>query len=111
MTASPESELAELGFALLQRRRDGSRQYGLRAHPYLSYWITLTAQGQAELTWELSLGQYLADRGLSVTGQDELSLLLFPAEDIRGRLEAGWAQSAIAQVQSVLGSLDFVAGT
>jgi hypothetical protein len=105
-----ESELAEMGFELTQRRRDGVRQYVRRTNPYLAYWLTVGAGGEAELGWEFSLGQYLRDRGLAVSGQDELSLLMFPGKETRGTLEPGWPSKSVADVETLLGSLDFVAG-
>src|SRR5205823_881303 len=73
-----EETLAELGFDLVQRRRNGDLQYGKRSHPYLSWWVLTHSDGTAELSWEFELGAYLQMKGFHVSVQDELSLLIFP---------------------------------
>ena len=99
-----------MGFALVQELRDGTRRYSKRANPYLAYWLRALPSGEAELTWEFSLGQYLRDKGFFVSGQDELSLLLFPRREARGTFEAEWVTGAVARAERELASLDFVAG-
>jgi hypothetical protein len=103
--------MAGLGFEVLSRGRDGSVRYGRRSHPYLVWWLTAWPNGMAELTWELSLGQYLRDKGFAVTGQDELSLLVFPREESRGPFDPEWVAAAVKRAEDALASLDFVAGT
>lgn len=101
----------DAGFALVQQARDGSQQYACRANPYLTYHLAVRRGGDAELTWEFSLGQYLRDKGFFVSGQDELSLLLFPKQEIRGRLDDGWLSDAVASIERALAGIDLVAGT
>lgn len=103
--------LAEIGFELVQRSKDGTQRYAKRSHPYLVLWLNVYASGEAELTWEFSLGQYLRDKGFFVSGQDELSLLLFPREEQRGAADADWAAEAAERVERTLASLDFARGT
>lgn len=102
--------LSEIGFGLMQESRDGTRQYAKRANPYLVYWLVGRRDGTAELTWEFSLGQYLKDRGFAVSGQDELSLLLFPRDEIKGSFDVAWVASALEKAEAALASLDFAAG-
>jgi hypothetical protein len=106
-----ETELDELGFELLQQRRSGSRQYTRRSNPYLRWWVITHGDGTAELTWEFELGEYLKAKGLHVSVQDELSLLLFPSSEVRRRAESGWIQMEIEQAERVLRSVDLLAGS
>ena len=108
MSADP---IAELGFELVQRRRDGSRQYGLRANPYLNFWLVVGADGTAQFSWEFALGEYLSQKDLSVSAQDALSLLLFPRTDATGPAEPDWIRERVDHVMALLGSVDLAAGT
>jgi hypothetical protein len=105
------ADLAELGFDLVQDRRDGSRQYARRAHPYLAYWLVTYADGTAELSWELALGEYIQAKGLACSAQDTLSLFVFPSGEARGPLEADWIRGATERVEQQLGSIDLAHGT
>lgn len=103
--------LDDLGFGLVQQSRDGTRQFAKRANDYLVYWLISKPDGTAELTWEFSLGQYLKDRGFAVAGADELTLLLFPREEVKGIFEVAWVAGALEAAQLALASLDFASGT
>jgi hypothetical protein len=106
-----EETLAELGFDLVQRRRGGELQYARRSHPYLSWWVIVRGDGTAELQWEFELGAYLQMKGFHVSVQDELSLLIFPKQEARGPASSEWLQSAIAEAERAVGSVDMLAGT
>ncbi len=106
-----DASLADLGFVLVQERRDGVKQYSKRAHPFLAYWLLIQPGGSAELSWEFELGAYLAAKGFSVSAQDELSLLMFPADEARGSLDESWVQEQLRLVEIRLESLDLVGGT
>ena len=106
-----ESELDALGFTLLQQRPGGGRRYTRQSHPYLRWWVIAHGDGTAELTWEFELGEYLKAKGLHVSVQDELSLLLFPSEEVRGPAAPGWLAGEIARAERVLGSVDLLAGS
>jgi hypothetical protein len=105
-----EETLAELGFDLVQRRRGGELQYGRRSHPYLSWWVLTHPDGTAELSWEFELGAYLQMKGFHVSVQDELSLLVFPRQEIRGPASDEWLRSAIEGAEREIGSIDMLAG-
>lgn len=106
-----EADLGGLGFDLVQERRDGSRQYARRAHPFLSYWLLAHPDGTCQLSWEYALGEHLNAKGLKVSAQDELSLFLFPAEEVRGPFEEGWVSEQVSRVERLLGSFDLARGT
>jgi hypothetical protein len=106
-----ESELEELGFVLLQERRGGARRYTHRTHPFLNWWVLVHGDGTAELTWEFELGAYLNAKGFAVSAQDELSLLLFPSNEVRGPAEEGWLGAEIERAERHLASLDLLSGT
>lgn len=108
---SIEAELAAQGFDLVQEWRGGSRRFARRVHPYLVFWLTAFRDGTGELSWEFALGEYLKAKGLTVSAQDELSLLLFPAHEIRGTIEEDWLRERVAEAEAQLGSLDFAGGT
>lgn len=106
-----ETELVDLGFTLLQERRGGTRQYTRRSNPYLKWWVITHGDGSAELSWEFELGEYLKAKGLHVSVQDELSLLLFPSDEVRGPAEPGWIQGEMERAERVLQSVDLLAGS
>lgn len=99
------------GFELIGQTREGTRRYTRRSNPYLAWQLTVAADGGADLTWEFSLGQYLLDKGFFVSGQDELSLLLFPREEARGAFSEPWLAEAVGSAERSLGSIDLVTGT
>ena len=106
-----EESLAELGFDLVQRRRNGNLQYGRRANPYLSWWVLVhPGDGTAELSWEVEIGAYLKAKGFHVSVQDELSLLLFPSTEVRGPATAEWLQTTIQDAERHIGSVDLLGG-
>jgi hypothetical protein len=106
-----EETLAELGFDAVQRRRGGEVQYAKRSHPYLTWWVIVSPDGTAELQWEFELGAYLQMKGFHVSVQDELSLLIFPRQEAHGPGTSEWLQSAIAEAERSLGSIDMLAGS
>ena len=106
-----EETLAELGFDLVQRRRNGDLQYGRRSHPYLSWWVLTHPDGTAELSWEVELGAYLQMKGFHISVQDELSLLLFPRAESTGPASDEWLRSAIAEAERQIGSVDLLGGS
>jgi hypothetical protein len=106
-----DEEVAELGFEVVQQRRDGSRQYSRRANPYLAFWLLVGPDGGAQLSWEFELGEYLKAKGFSIGAQDELSLLLFPGREEHGSADAGWVAGAVARADELLRSVDMVSGT
>jgi hypothetical protein len=106
-----EEALSDQGFELLDQRRGGTRRYTRRSNPYLRWWVMAHPDGTAELTWEFELGEYMKGKGLHVSVQDELSLLLFPRQEVRGPAEAAWLQSEIEQAERHLGSVDLLAGS
>lgn len=103
--------IAELGFEVVADRKDGSRQYSLRVNPYLTYWLVTSADGTAQLSWEFALGDYLRAKGLSVSAQDELSLLVFPKTDASGPADPEWVRDEVEGVLGLLASVDLVRGT
>jgi hypothetical protein len=108
---SIEAELADAGYELLQEGRDGTRRYARRSTPYLQWWVTVYPDGTGELTWELELGSYLKSKGFHVSAQDELSLLLFPSGETRGRADAQWLTGETARFELMLASVDLLNGT
>ncbi len=105
-----EGELADQGFEILQERR-GSKQYTRRTNPFLRWWVTTHRDGTAELTWEFELGEYMKAKGFHVSVQDELSLLIFPSDEVRGPAEATWLRSEIERAERHLESVDLLAGS
>lgn len=108
---SLDGPLADLGFELVQERRNGDRQYSRRQHPYLAWWVLTHADGTAELSWEVELGAYLRAKGFAVSVQDELSLLVFPAAESRGPADAAWLEAEIERAERQLSSVDLLGGT
>ena len=107
MTQAP----TEAGFDLVGERRDGSRTWAKRVHPYLVYHLTTHANGVGELSWELALGEYFRAKGLTFSAQDELSLFVFPSTEIRGMVEGDWLQRSIELMEQHLAGIDLVRGT
>jgi hypothetical protein len=107
---SIEEALAELGFDLVQRRRNGDLQYSRRGNPYLSWWVLTHPDGTAEVSYEVELGAYLKAKGFHVSVQDELSLLLFPDAEWRGPADGDWLRETIAGAERHLGSVDLLGG-
>ncbi len=103
--------VGDAGFSLVGERRDGSRTWAKRAHPYLTYHLTTYPNGMGELTWELALGEYFRAKGLTFSAQDELSLFVFPAQEIRGMVDEVWLDTAIGQVEGQLRAIDLARGT
>lgn len=106
-----ESDLDELGFELFQRRKGGARQYTRKTNPFLRWWVNIHANGTADLTWEFELGEYLKAKGFHVSVQDELSLLLFPREEINGPASSEWLRGEIERAEGVLSSVDLLGGS
>lgn len=106
-----EEELDEQGFALLDQRRGGTRRYTRQSNPYLKWWVMVHADGTAEVTWEFELGEYMKAKGLHVSVQDELSLLLFPSQEVRGPAEGEWLRLEIERAEGHLRSVDLLEGS
>ncbi len=106
-----EQDLTDLGFDLVQQRRDGTRTWSKRGHRYLVYWLTTHADQSAELSWELALGEYFVANGFAFSAQDELSLFVFPKQELVGRADGEWVRRSIEQVEDDLGSIDLARGT
>ena len=106
-----DEALTEAGFELLDQRRDGMRRFTRRTNPYLRWWLTIGANGNVELSWEFELGEYMKAKGFHVSVQDELSLLLFPSDELRGPAEAEWLQEEIRRAELQLASIDLLAGS
>lgn len=104
-----DEELAAAGFVLTQRRRT-ERCYARRANPYLVFWLTVAVTGEAELTWEFELGQYLADGGFAFSGQDEVSLLLFPTDELHAPFTSEGVVSMLRAAERRLAAVDLLAG-
>jgi hypothetical protein len=102
-------ELLDAGFELVGER-SGTQRYARRSNPYLQWWVVLPGDGTAELQWEFELGEYLKAKGFHVSVQDELSLLLFPRQEMRGPAEGAWIAQAIAGAELQLASVDLVTG-
>lgn len=105
-----DESLVEAGFELLDQRRGGSRRYTRRSNPYLRWWVTIYPDATAELSWEFELGEYMRAKGLHVSVQDELSLLVFPTEEVRGPANEAWLQEQIDRAERHLGSVDLLTG-
>lgn len=108
---SLEGALADLGFELVQERRNGDRQYGKRSNPYLAWWVLVRTDGTADLSWEFELGEYARAKGFAASVQDELSLMLFPAREVRGPAEADWLRGELERAAGELEAVDFLRGT
>ncbi len=106
-----EDELGEQGFVLLDQRRGGTRRYTRQSNPFLKWWVMVHADGTAEVTWEFELGEYMKAKGLHVSVQDELSLLLFPSQEVRGPADASWLRSEIEKAERHLQSVDLLTGS
>jgi hypothetical protein len=104
------ADMADLGFALVGDRRGGVSRYALRSGPYLQWWVHAHADGTADLTWEVEIGSYFKDKGFHISVQDELSLLLFPAEEVRGPANAEWVAGEMSRAEERLRSMDLVDG-
>ncbi len=105
-----EEALAEMGFDLVQRRRNGDLQYGRRTNPYLSWWVLTRPDGTAQLSWEFELGAYLQMKGFHVSVQDELSLLIFPKEEKTGPATDERLRASIEESERYLASVDMLGG-
>jgi hypothetical protein len=106
-----EDEIAEQGFVLLDERRGGTRRYTRKSNPFLKWWLMVHSDGTAELTWEFELGEYMKAKGLHVSVQDELSLLLFPKQESRGPADGAWLRAEIEGAERHLQSVDLLAGS
>lgn len=106
-----EEALADAGFELLDQRRDGTSRYTRRSNPFLRWWLSIAANGVVELGWEFELGEYLKAKGMHVSVQDELSLSLFPGDEVRGPAEAEWLHEQIRRAEIQLASIDLLAGS
>lgn len=106
-----EEALTDLGFALVQERRNGDRQYARRSNPYLAWWVLTRVDGTVDLSWEFELGSYMAAKGFHVSVQDELSLLIFPAQESSGPADPSWLAAEIERAERVLASVDLLAGS
>jgi hypothetical protein len=103
--------LRQQDFEILQRTRDGANRYVRRANRFLRFWVTWFTDGMIEFTWEFELGAYLIEKGFSISVQDELSLLLFPAAEVRGPADAQWLAEQILIAEARFESVDLLAGT
>lgn len=106
-----EGELADQGFELIQERRGGPKQYSRRTNPFLRWWVMTHPDGTAELSWEFELGEYMKAKGFHVSVQDELSLLVFPSDEVRGPADAAWLRAEISRAERHLQSVDLLAGS
>ncbi len=107
---SMDIELSDLGFELVQERRDGGKRFVRRANAYMNQWFLIHADGSAEFTWEFELGAYLKAKGFDISVQDELSLLLFPSGEARGPADLSWLADRMTEADSALGSVDLATG-
>ena len=106
-----DEALGDAGFELLDARRDGTRRFTRRTNPYLRWWLIVGANGNVDLSWEFELGEYMKAKRSHVSVQDELSLLLFPRDEIRGPAEVEWLQEEIRRAELQLASIDLLAGS
>lgn len=101
----------DAGFEMVGERRDGSRMWSKRVHPFLTYHLTVHPNGMGDLSWELALGEYFRAKGLTFSAQDELSLFVFPATEITGMVEGDWLKRSIERMEEHLAGIDLVRGT
>lgn len=106
-----EEYLTEQNFQILQRTREGANRYVRRTNQYLQMWLTWFPDGTIEFTWEFELGAYLIARGFTISVQDELSLLLFPATEKRGPADAQWLANEILRTEAEIASIDLLRAT
>lgn len=106
-----DDDLGELGFELLDERRGGTRRFTRKSNPFLKWWVMIHPDGTAELTWEFELGEYMKAKGLHVSVQDELSLLLFPSQEARGPADGAWLRAEIERSELHLRSVDLLTGS
>ncbi len=105
-----EEYLKEQEFEVVQRTREGANRYVRRSNNYLRFWLTWFADGTIEFSWEFELGAYLIARGFTISAQDELSLLLFPATEKRGPADAQWLANELLRTEAELASIDMLRG-
>lgn len=102
---------SDVGFEAVTRRRDGVTTWSKREHSYLTFWLTTHADSSAELSWELAMGEYFVAKGYTFSAQDELSLFVFPAQEISGNVTGSWLQDNVSSVIEELAALDLGRGT
>lgn len=105
-----DDALGDAGFELVQSTKDGTRRFSLRPNDYLQWWVYIHADDTAEFTWEVELGAYLKSAGFAISVQDELSLMLFPATEVRGPADVDWVVGQIEAAKAHLGSVDLIQG-
>lgn len=100
----------DFDFASVQTRKDGTSVWTKRSHPHLVIWLTVASDGIATLTWELSLGEMIADKGWESSTSDELQLFVFPKSEQSGPLNSDWLSSALKAITDDLHSMDLSMG-
>jgi len=107
-----ESDLAALGFRLVQDRGSDVIQYSWQSSEWLTYWVHWNVAEQSVLfTWELAIGEYMSANGLQIGANEELNQFLFPKHDARGPQDIAFVVQEMDRAEDVLGHINFLAGT
>ena len=103
-----EEALERLGFRGAEERvTHGAHLYRADPNRFLTYWLHAYDDGSALFTWEFSIVDYLATKGIQVGSSEALNLYMFPKRDDRGPQEAAWLAGALDRVEERLRSLRF----
>ena len=100
-------DLAMVGFALAQEKRDGSRSYSLVRNRFLTYWLHVAPDGAGLFTWEFAIGDYMNEYGLQIGTNDPLNQFLFPQVDTEVDPELGAVVKAMERTETVFAGMDF----
>jgi hypothetical protein len=102
--------LSRLGFtesAERAFRRSDATLYTASPNAFMTYTVHAYADGTAIFTWELALGDLLAERGIQIGSSEPLNQYMYPAADLRGAQDGAWLVAAVERTEALLSSIRF----
>jgi len=103
-----DQELDLLGFKLSQTKRDGTRHYARERNRFLTYWLHVPEDdGPALFTWELAIGEYMAEYGFQLGASEPLNQFLFPRDDLEVPQDVAAVVKAMERSEATFSGMDF----
>jgi len=101
------AQLQALGFALMQRDRQGFLQYARKPNRYLTEWIHDDGQ-ELLVTWEFEMGEFCAAQGWQIGAAETTFQILYPQFDAKIARDISTVTAELQRVESRLSALDLV---
>jgi hypothetical protein len=88
-----------------ERSPRGARSYVAQPNRFLTYTVQAFDDGTALFSWEFSVGEYLATKGIQFGSDETLNQFAYPRQDLRGPQDGAWLASAVEQTEGLLAEI------